>query len=374
MKRLTLIITCYFIIFFLLSCKEDHLSIPDNINAKSEIQLKRLYKINEIQDGYIVSGVMDSKFTIIKLDANFNIVWTRNNFEWGNMYAEDGWGGAFYSVNDANIIEQDNKNLACFCSIMHGGDVGFSSTKVVILAPSGNEIRSTNLESYHLINATTTSDSGYLLFGNSLVKLDSALSKISDNKDLNYLNIGANLTPTVDKCIAVSGRRDNQQLYLQKIDKNGSLLWENKCLNKKTINDLGCDIRQMSNEDFVIIGQTISPKRLLNMDCFIIRTNNVGDTIWTKKFGSDLDDLLEKFIYASDNDFIIREIISSQGNVNRRAYLTRISEKGEMMKSKEINLSDEYIYTSSGYFIKAEIKEDNIISLTKVPFDTILDE
>ncbi len=371
MKQLTLIITCLIITFTLISCSEDNITIIDNIDASSEIQFNTLFEIKEVQGGYIVSGIKDSKLTILKVDANFNIVWTRNNFDWGNIYNEGGWGG-FYSVDIINIIELNNGNLVCFCSIMQGDDLVWHSTKIVIVDNSGNEIRSKDLEYYGLINATTTSDEGYLLFGNGLVKLGSNLSKISENNDLDYITSGAYITQTVDNCIAVTGTWNSEQVYLQKLGKNGNILWENRSYNQKPHNDVGYDIHQMSNDDFVIIGRTRSLKEPWDMDCFIIRTNNVGDTIWTKKFGLESDEWLEKFIYASDNVFIIKETVGFPDNSNRTANLLKISGNGEIIESKEINISDEYIYTSSGYFIKAEIKGDNILLLTKVQSDNIL--
>ena len=216
MKRLSPIITCLIIIFNLLGCSEDNILILDNIDASSEIQLNAIYEIKEVQGGYIVSGIEDSKVTILKVDVNFNIVWTRNDFDWGNIYSEGGWGGSLYSVDIVNIIELCNGSLACFCSIMQGNDVVWCSTKIVILDSSGNELRSKDLEDYGLINATRTSDRGYLLFGNGLVKLDSDLSKISENNDLNYLISGAYITQTVDNCIAVTGTWNSEQVYLYK--------------------------------------------------------------------------------------------------------------------------------------------------------------
>lgn len=375
MKRLTQTITCCLIIaFILVHCSEDNTLTTDNLDATSEIQLNTIYDLKEVQGGYIISGINDSKITISKLDVNFNIVWTRNNFDWGIIYSEEGWGGSFYSVDIVNIIEQDNGNLICFCSIMQGADKVWHSTKIVILDKSGNEISSKNLEDYALINATTTGDRGYLLFGNGLVKLDSELTKTSENKNLNYLFSGAYITHTSDKCIAVTGTWNSEQVYLQKLDENGNILWQNKSYNQKPFNDLGYDIKQMPNDDFVIIGRSRRLKEPWDMDCFIIRTNNVGDTIWTKKFGSESGEWLEKFIYASDKFFIIKETIGFPNNSNRKAKLVKISGNNGAMEYKETNISDEYIYTSLGYFIKAEIKGGNTVLLTKIQFGNILDK
>ena len=323
-----------------------------------------------------MASLFDALFlcrSVVKVNVNFDIVWTRNNFEWGNIYNEGGWGGSFYTVEIVNIIEQDNGNIICFCSIMQGTDVVWHSTKIVILDKSGNEIRSKDLEDYGIINATITSDRGFLLFGNGLVKLNSELSELSENKDLNYATSGAYFTMTNDNCIAITGTWNSEQVYLQKLDKSGNIQWENKSYNQKPFNDLGYDIHQISNNDFVIIGRTRSIKEPWDMNCFMIRTNSIGDTIWTKKFGMESDEWFEKFIYASDNEFIIKETIGYPDNSNRSANLIKISGNGEILESKEISISDEYVYTSSGYFLKAEITGDNVLSLSKVQLDNILD-
>lgn len=373
MKRFVLIMGCVVWTIFLLSCREDPLPIRDNLKVTAEIRLKTLLNFKEVRDGYVVSGIKDSKLTISKLDMNFNVVWTQNSFEWGNIYSEGGWGGSFYSIDRVEIIEKENGDLVCFCSIMQGGDVIWHSVRIVRLDQSGNERRSKEIAHYALISVTPLGESDYLLFGNSFIRLASDFTIVSENKELNYVMTGAYLTPTADQGVAVTGTWNSQQVYLQKLDQNGNIQWEKKNYNQTPFNDLGYDLRQMANGDFVIIGRTRNLKEPWDIDCFMIRTNPTGDTIWTKKFGSDANEWLEKLIYTSANNFIIQQTIGFPNQPDRSARLLRISGNGEIVDSKAMNISDQLIYTTAGYFVKAAQKGDNILSLTKIPFDNLFD-
>ena len=374
MKKVFPLLVLCFTIISLLSCSKDDLTVIDNNNSSGEIQLNTFFDLKEIKDGFTISGVNDSKVTISKLDINFNTIWRKDNYEWGNLFSEGGWGGAFYSVDVVNVFQNENGNFICFCSIMEGTDVILHSVLIVTLDKIGNEINRIELENNVLINAIKTNDNGYLLFGNSLIKLNSDFSKAWENDDQNYIFSGANINPTDDHGFAVTGTWNSEQVFLQKFDESGSNQWTKRNYNQKPFNDLGYDLYQMANDGFLIIGRTRNIIEPWDMNCLIIRTDNAGDTIWTKKFGKESDEWLEKFIYASEDDFIIKETIGFSDNPTHKTILVRITGNGEITESKEISSFEKLFFTTSGYFVKAEKTGNNIISLSKAQFHDLFEK
>ncbi|MBK7627294.1 MAG: hypothetical protein IPJ16_08910 [Bacteroidales bacterium] len=77
-----------------------------DLTATAEVQLNTLLNIKEINNGFIVSGIKDSRITISKLDVNFDPIWQKDNYEWGELLSEGGWGGAFYSVEVVDIFQK----------------------------------------------------------------------------------------------------------------------------------------------------------------------------------------------------------------------------------------------------------------------------
>ena len=355
-----------FSIILLFSCKKDNLSIDDKENVLGEVQLNTLFNIKEIKQGFIISGVNNSKFTLLKLDIDFKTIWKKDNYQWGNNYSDGGWGGSFYSVGLVNIFQDEQEDFVCFCSVMEGGDVIWNSVLIVTLDKFGNEIKRSKLEDYSLINVTKTIDNGYLLFGNNLTKLNSDLSIAWENDDQNYCFSGANISATYDKGFAITGTWNSDQVFLQKLDKNGVIQWTKKDYNTSPFNDLGFDVCQVAMDGFLIVGRTRVTKEPWDMNCFLIRTDNKGDTIWTRKFGVESNEWLDKLLFTSEDDFIIKEKVGFPNDPLEKTILVRITGNGQILESKEVGEFEKLLYTASGYFVKVQKTENNIMTLSKV--------
>lgn len=355
------------------SCVKDNFPATDNKDVVGEIQLNTIFNIKEISDGFLIAGISDSKIKISKLDFNFNLIWSRDDFEWGNIFSEGGWGGAFYSVDIVNTVEKGNGSIIVFCSIMEGTDVMLHSALIVMLDKSGKELFRKELDQFMLINVLKTDDEKYLLFGSSLIRLNSDFSIAWENDDHNYVFSGANAIQTEDNGFAVTGTWNSQQVLLQKLDANGITQWEKTNYNRNAFNDLGYDLFQLSDKGFIITGRTRNINEPWDMNCFIIRTESSGDTLWTRKYVDGSDEWFENIIFASDDEFVIMKNVGFPNDTERKAFLISISGNGEISESGEININDNFLYTSAGYFIKAERKGDGIISLSKVQLQNLFD-
>jgi len=374
MKKLPILLVCCFTLIIQYGCSKEDFEVIDNYDIVGEIQLDSFLNLTEIENGFILSGVNDSRVTILKLDVNFKTIWRKDSYEWGNLFSEGGWGGAFYSVHVIDVFQSKNGNLVFFCSVMEGGDVGWYSILIVELDESGNERNRIELDDHALVNVVKTRDNGYLLFGSSLIKLDSDLSTTWENDDQNYLLSGAHSTPIHENGFALTGTWNSEQVYLQVIDEEGIVQWTKRDFNKYPFNDLGYDLHQMSDDGFLIIGRTRNRNEPWDMNGYAIRADRSGDTIWTKKFGGELNEWLEKLIYAEDNDFIIKEAVGYPNDLIQKTILLRINGNGEIIESIETSEFEELLMTAAGYFVKIEKSGINTISLSKVLIHDIFDQ
>jgi hypothetical protein len=335
-----------------------------------EFPFNTLLNIKEINTGFIISGIKDSRITISKLTVNLSPVWQKDNYEWGKLYSEGGGGGAIYSVEVIDIFQNENGNFVCFCSVTEGGDVIWHSVLIVTLDKFGNEINKIEIERTSLLSVIRTNDDGYLLFGGKLIKLNSDLSKAWESNAQNYIFSGAYGSPLDKNGFAITGTWNSEQVYLQKFSGIGVLQWTKKSYNPKAFNDLGYDVHQLADKGFLIIGRTRAHIEPWDMNCFLIRTDMAGDTIWTKKFGTESNEWLEKILYASDNDFIIKETVGYPNDLIKKTIIVRIDGDGQIKDSKETSFI-KLLYTTSGYFVKVEKTGDDIMTFSKVQLNDL---
>jgi hypothetical protein len=362
------------ITFAVLSCTKNELPVNEDPGITREIQLNSLSNIMILDEGFIVAGIVDSKVTISKLDVNFNTIWEKHNYEWGTLTSTGGWGGSFYSIYINKIFIDAHGNLLCFCPISEGGDVVWSSVLIVKLDKNGNETDRSLIENMSLTDVAKTTDNGYLLLGSKLIKLNADLSTSVENDNQNYVFTGARIITTNDKDLALTGTWNSEQVLLQKLDEKGNIQWTKKSFNQKPFNDYGYDLTQLSNGGFLIIGRTRDLSQPWDMDCFIVRTDISGDTIWTKKFGDKSNEWLENFVYTTGNDVIIKETVGFPDDTIHKTILLRMSFDGEIIDSKETSPFEKLIYSASGYFVKAEKTSDNTLRFSKVQINDLFSE
>lgn len=91
-------------------------------------------------------------------------------------------------------------------------------------------------------------------------------------------------------------------MYLIKVDVVGNLEWE------KTYggidDETGWSVRQTADHGYVIVGYTYS-FGAGNADVYLVRTDTVGDTLWTRTYGGGGDDYSYSICKTLDNGFVL---------------------------------------------------------------------
>jgi Secretion system C-terminal sorting domain len=118
-------------------------------------------------------------------------------------------------------------------------------------------------------------------------------------------------------------------ISLMKTDPLGNTLWHNKYGG--TADDVAVTIEQTSDNGLIVLANT---KSFGNggFDIYVIKTDSIGNTLWTKTFGSTRNDIAKSFKKTEDNGFII--IGSTQvDSLNSDVFIVKIDSLGNILSS-----------------------------------------
>jgi hypothetical protein len=120
-------------------------------------------------------------------------------------------------------------------------------------------------------------------------------------------------------------------IYLIKTDSLGDTLWSKTYGG--TDDDWGSSVQQNSDGGFIIVGNTGSFGAGLR-DVYLIRTNSSGDTLWTKTYGDSDIDNGRSVKQTQDGGFIISGFTYSFGADWYDVYLFRTNSFGDTLWTK----------------------------------------
>ena len=124
---------------------------------------------------------------------------------------------------------------------------------------------------------------------------------------------------------SVNGKGD---VYLVRTDNNGDTLWT------KALGGLGIDggnsVWETNDHGFIITGETYSYGNG-TVNAYLIRTDDKGDTIWTRTFGGNGIEQGNSVQETADGGFIITGRTNSFGAGDYDVYLIRTDKMGKKM-------------------------------------------
>ena len=157
-----------------------------------------------------------------------------------------------------------------------------------------------------------TSDGGYIVLGSTvpfayLLKTDSKgdtlWTKTYGGSGSDY---GASVQQTVDGGYIIVGTTNfgagSTDVYLIKTDVNGDPLWT-KAYGGTGV-EQGMYVQETSDGGYIITGFTIS-FGAGGSDVYLIKTDSIGDTLWTRTFGGTSDDYGHSVYQATDGGYVI---------------------------------------------------------------------
>ena len=90
--------------------------------------------------------------------------------------------------------------------------------------------------------------------------------------------------------------------WLVKIDEEGTILWEKTYGTAKA--NVGLYGDQTTDEGFALAGYTI-PAHRNDKDFWLLKTDENGDSLWSKSYGDSLNQMVNNFQQTSDDGFIL---------------------------------------------------------------------
>jgi hypothetical protein len=186
-----------------------------------------------------------------------------------------------------------------------------------------------------------TSDSGFIVLGHTFnlsTRYDIYLVKTNSFGDTLWTrtyggpisDYGFCVRQTNDGGFIITGvagasGAGNDDVFLIKTDSIGNTLWI-KTYGEGN-NDWGNSVQQTTDGGYIIGGFTNGSGAGSN-DVFVIKTNGVGDTLWTKIFGGAYYDAGFSIQQTSDGGFIVVGITSSFGAGGYDVFLIKIDSNG----------------------------------------------
>ncbi len=301
------------------------------------------YSVQQTKDeGYIIAGYTLSfgegnrDAYLIRTDVNGETLWTKT------------YGGS--NTDYAWTIQQTKDDG--FIIGAHSGSFGAGSHDVYLIKTDliGNVIWSrvyggSNADGAYSLQQTT--DGGFIIgahvnsFGAGLH--DVYLIKIDNSGDTLWTKtFGGSgedrfreLHQTADGGFilvseTLSFGAGNSDVYLVKTDSIGNLIWTKTYGGNSS--DYGYSVRQTTDGGYIIAGYTQS-FGAGGTDVYIIKTDNSGNLVWTKSYGGSSADYGYSVRQTTDGGYIIVGYTESFGEAGD-VYLIRIDSNGDLIWSK----------------------------------------
>jgi len=309
--------------------------------------------------GYIIVGNTDNQnqgadfdIFVVKIDSLGNTQWTRQY----NTLQKD----------KANFIQETNDN-----NYLIVGETGYNIF-VIKLDNQGDTIWTKIYEGRNGTSSVSTYDGNYLITGKksySKYDTDILVIKINEQGDTictktygksNIIEAPSSIIKASDSGYIITGGCG--YLYLLKINNNLDSLWF------KTVNSpeyaTGYDVSLTSDGGYIIVGQTCGTPPDYEIVTYLVKTDENGDTLWTKtyigsnNYGSDGYSVRQ----TNDGGFIIAGWIYEDNiNWNQYIYLMKTNANGDSLWTKTFKCVPGLSYLKDAAFCVRQTNDQGYI-------------
>jgi len=296
---------------------------------------------------YIVSGMRYTSFSyktwLLKVDLNGDTLWTRT-----------------YGLNNTVNVGYDVKPITNGGYIITGYTVPYNSNNydVLLIKTDGQGdtawIRRFGGDTTDLcVSVDETPDRGFITtgytesFGNGstdlwLIKVDT-LGDWQFAKTLggSYEESGNSVQTTRDSCFIVAGYNCSSSLHgmdgwLLKFNALGDTIWTKLISNGFYDNFFAA--RELTDGGYIITGWTLLAETL-SIDLSLIRTDSLGNVMWTKAYGGFDIDAGFSVEPTPDHGFIVGGITYSFGNGGEDFWVLKTDSLGDTLWTKTLGSS-----------------------------------
>jgi len=124
-------------------------------------------------------------------------------------------------------------------------------------------------------------------------------------------------------------------VFLAKTDANGDLEWS------KTYGGIAADngyfVQPTWDNGYIVLGETQSSGAGLE-DIFLIKTDSVGDTLWTKTYGGAALDIAYQVKQTNDSGYVLVGYTASFGSGADDIYVIKTDANGDTLWTKTYDI------------------------------------
>jgi len=306
------------------------------------------YSVQQTTDGgYIVAGKTSGDVYLIKTNSSGDTLWTRTYGD-GGVYDDYGYsvqqttdGGyivAGYTESygaglyDVYLIKTDSLGDTLWKRTYGGVENNYY----------GNSVQQTTDGGYIVAGYTDSYDVGLGLEGVYLIKTDSLgdtlWTRTYGGKSGVFGSYGESVQQTTDGGYIVAGWTDCDpyglglyDVYLIKTDSLGDTLWTRTYGGGNW--DFGKSVQQTSDGGYIVAGYTDSYGAGVG-DVYLIKTNSLGDTLWTRTYGGTNFDEGYSVQQTTDGGYIVAGYTESYGAGENDIYLIKTNASGNTLWTK----------------------------------------
>jgi len=281
--------------------------------------------------GYVVAGFTHSigagenDYYLLRVGVGGDLLWdttygfVRNEQAYGiavtgdGGYAICGFTNSIGSgIEDVYLVRTDADGDTIFTRT-YGGTTGDAGYGIADLTNSGFAICGIRGSDIYMIRTDTIGDTLWTrTFGGSGNDFGNSLARTADG---GFVICGATNS-------FGSGLSD---VYLLKVDGSGNLLWSKTFGGTK--NDWGASVVPDLDDGFIVCGYTESFGHGA-FDCYLIKTDADGDTVWTRTFGGGGNEAGYSVIVLPDGSIAVAGFTDSWGHGALDLYLLKVGSDG----------------------------------------------
>tara|TARA_B110000091_G_scaffold157434_1_gene167749 strand:- start:560 stop:1930 length:1371 start_codon:yes stop_codon:yes gene_type:complete len=246
---------------------------------------------NTTNQGYILINSNSQTITFTKINLNGDIVWQTN-------YSQGIW------ANHGKYIEQAEDGGYIVAGNYQ--DVTGSGMLLLKLDSLGNKLwkrtfsEPTSAAFCHGFSTQQTNDNGYIIAGYTYI---------------NYYD---------------STR--HKDVFIVKTDSLGSEQWRRYFGG--TMDDLGSFVRQDNQGNYFIAATTSSYSNGTESDMYLIKLDSLGDSLWTQTYGGNLKETATGLWPTNDGGCILVGQSNSFSNGDFNGYIVKTDENGDTLWTK----------------------------------------
>lgn len=154
---------------------------------------------------------------------------------------------------------------------------------------------------------------------------------------------GFSVCQTFDGGFAIAGTtssipQDTVSVYIVKLDSAGTTDWTK--ILRSSMTDYALSICETRDSGLAIAGIMGSGPHGRS-DAWLIRMNRLGDTLWTKTYGGVADDGLRDILLLPDNGFLLTGYTNSFNGGSFDCYIVRTNSLGDTLWTRTYGVSDD---------------------------------